>query len=185
MCEASDSKQLARLFTKGSHHRNLSIIYLVQNVYDKSRSSRTVSLNAHYHVVFRNRCDASQFRVFASQMAPHRSGWLSDAFQDATRQPFGYLLIDNLPRTADEQRICSRILPGEQAWFYSERQLDGEDCPALSTEQHSSGDSHHHAPAKRRRTLKEHACHEYKSSSNNLTRVMRVPLVKFDLDEKE
>ena len=185
MCEASDSKQLARLFTKGSHHRNLSIIYLVQNVYDKGRSSRTVSLNAHYHVVFRNRRDASQFRVFASQMAPHRSGWLLDAFQDATRQPFNYLLIDNHPRTVDEQRIRTRILPGEQAWFYSKRQLDGEDCPALSTEQRSNGDSQHHAPAKRRRTLKEHASHEYKSGSNILGRLMQVPLVKFDLEDED
>ena len=71
-----------------------------------------MSLNAHYHVVFRNRRDASKFRVFASQMAPHRSGWLLDAFQEATRQLFGYLLIDNHLRTADEQRIRTRILPG-------------------------------------------------------------------------
>ena len=68
MCEASDSKQLARLFTKGSHHRNLSIIYLVQNVYDKGRSSRTMSLNAHYHMVFRELID------FSSIPADHPSG---------------------------------------------------------------------------------------------------------------
>ena len=105
MCDASDSKQLARLFTQGSHHRNLTVIYLVQNVYDKGKSSRTVSLNAHYQVVFRNRRDASQFRVLASQMAPHRSGWLMDAFEDATREPFGYLLIDNHPRTPDDHRF--------------------------------------------------------------------------------
>ena len=67
-----------------------------------------MSLNAHYHVVFRNRRGASPFHVFASQMAPHRSGWLLDAFLDATRQPFGYLLIDNHLRTADEQRIRTR-----------------------------------------------------------------------------
>ena len=80
-----------------------------------------MSLNAHYHMVFCNRRDASQLRVFASQMAPHRWGWLLDAFQDAKRQPFGHLLIDNYPRTADEQRIRTYILPGKQAWFYLER----------------------------------------------------------------
>ena len=95
MCEASDSKQLTRLLTRGSHHRNLAVIYLVQNVYEKGRSSRTVSLNEHYHIVFRNRRDASQFCIFASQMSSHRSRWLLDAFEDATRKPFGYLLIDN------------------------------------------------------------------------------------------
>lgn len=121
MCEASDSKELARLFTSGSHHRNLTVIYLVQNVYDKGKSSRTVSLNSHYHVVFRNRRDVSQFGVFASQMAPHRRDWLLDAFDDATREPFGYLLIDNHPRSADEIRFRTRILPGEQAICYAER----------------------------------------------------------------
>ena len=38
MCEASDSKQLTRLFTQSLHYRNLSIIYLVQNVYDKEKA---------------------------------------------------------------------------------------------------------------------------------------------------
>ena len=143
-----------------------------------------MSINAHYHVVFRNRRDASQFRVFACQMAPHRSDWLLDAFQDASRQPFGYLLIDNHPRTANEQRIRTRILPGEQAWFYTEQLEDGEDGPAPPTEQHTTGVSLHHAPAKRRPPLKEHACHEYKSGRNELDGLMRVPLVKFDLEDE-
>ena len=148
MCDASDSKQLARLFTQGSHHRNLTVIYLVQNVYDKGKSSRTVSLNAHYQVVFRNRRDASQFRVLASQMAPHRSGWLMDAFKDATREPFGYLLIDNHPRTPDDHRFRSRILPGEQTSFYSERRDDQEEGPpAPPATEHS-----HRRSRKRRRS---------------------------------
>ena len=105
------------------------MIYLVQNVFEKGRSSRTVSLNAHYHIVFRNRRDASQFRIFASEMSPHRSGWLLDAFEDATRKPFGYLLIDNHPRTADEHRIRTCILPGEQVCYYTERRQDLDDQP--------------------------------------------------------
>ena len=35
---ASLSKSVADLFTKGSHHRNLTVIFLVQNVYNKSKS---------------------------------------------------------------------------------------------------------------------------------------------------
>ena len=42
---AGDSKTLSKLFTKGSHHRNLKVIYLVQNVLHQSKSQRTVSLN--------------------------------------------------------------------------------------------------------------------------------------------
>ena len=65
MDEARDSKTLSKLFTKGSHQRNFTVIYLVQNVFTQSKSQRTVSLNSHYNVVFRNRRDASKFRTLA------------------------------------------------------------------------------------------------------------------------
>ena len=60
---ASSSTSIADLFTKGSHHRNLTVIYLVQNVYNQGKSQITISLNSHYSVVFRNGRDASQFRT--------------------------------------------------------------------------------------------------------------------------
>ena len=34
MSDASDTKSLAKLFTKGSHHRNVTILYLIQNMFD-------------------------------------------------------------------------------------------------------------------------------------------------------
>ena len=43
-----DKKKIASLFTEKSHHRNLSVIYVVQNLFEKGPESRTVSLNAHY-----------------------------------------------------------------------------------------------------------------------------------------
>ena len=49
---ASSSTSVADLFTKGSHHRNLTVIYLVQNVYYQGKSQRTISLNSHYSVFF-------------------------------------------------------------------------------------------------------------------------------------
>ena len=44
-----DVNQLvADILTKISHHRNMSILYLTQNVFDKNKHARTISLNAHY-----------------------------------------------------------------------------------------------------------------------------------------
>ena len=48
---ASSSTSVADLVTKGSHHRYLTVIYLVQNVYNQGKSQRTISLNSHYSVV--------------------------------------------------------------------------------------------------------------------------------------
>ena len=47
MEEAGKSTERSSLFTKGSHHLNLTIVYLVQNIFDKGQAHRTVSLNSH------------------------------------------------------------------------------------------------------------------------------------------
>ena len=35
MTETHDCKSLVKLLTKGFHHRNITVIYIVQNVFDK------------------------------------------------------------------------------------------------------------------------------------------------------
>ena len=52
MNEASDSKSLANIFTLGSHHRNVTKLYVIQNMFDQGKSLRTVKLNRNYNVVF-------------------------------------------------------------------------------------------------------------------------------------
>ena len=114
MDEACDSKTLSKLFTKDLHQRNLRVIYLMQNVFNQSTSQRTVSLNSHYNVVFRNRRDASQFRTLAYQMCPDNARWLLDAFKCATRRPHGYLILDHHRLTDEESSVLTNILPGER-----------------------------------------------------------------------
>ena len=119
MEEAGSSPTLKNLFTKGSHHRNLTIMYLLQNMYNSGKSQRTVSLNTHYNVVFKNPRDARQFMCLASQMHPGNYDWLIDAFNDATSKPHGYLVLDHHPQSDDDQRVVTNILPGENVEFYN------------------------------------------------------------------
>ena len=51
---------IAKLFTKKSHHGNLSVIYIVQNLFHHSKEHRTISLNASYLCLTKNVRDASQ-----------------------------------------------------------------------------------------------------------------------------
>ena len=44
------NETVANLFTKGSHQRNVSIMYLTQNLFPKNKFARTISLNAHYMI---------------------------------------------------------------------------------------------------------------------------------------
>ena len=118
MVEAGDSKSLSNLFTKGSHHRNLTLKYLVQNVYNQSKAQRTVSLNSHYNVEFRNKRDASQFRTLATQMCPGDWNWLFNAFEDVTRQPYGYMVFDHHPASSSDEAVLTNIFPGDTLTYY-------------------------------------------------------------------
>ena len=40
--------QVAEIFERGSHHDNMSIIYITQNVFHQGRDTRDISLNTHY-----------------------------------------------------------------------------------------------------------------------------------------
>ena len=51
---------VADLFTKGSHHKNKSVIAVTQNLFHQSRFQRTISLNTHYMVLFKSPRHASQ-----------------------------------------------------------------------------------------------------------------------------
>ena len=64
MSETNDD--VANLFTKGSHHRKVSVMFLTQNLLYKNRHMRTISLNSHYMILFKNPRDARQFSIFVS-----------------------------------------------------------------------------------------------------------------------
>ena len=91
------------LFTKGSHHRNISVMLLVQNLFFKG--GRTLSLNTHYLVFFKNPRDASSIDHLARQMFPGRVQYVREAYADATAEPYGYLFIDFTPSTPDRYRL--------------------------------------------------------------------------------
>lgn len=119
MDEVGNSTSFQNLFSRGSHHRNLTIIYLLQNLYNPAKNQRTVSLNTHYNIIFKNPRDERQFRCLASQMHPGNSDWLIGAFKDATSRPHGYLVLDHHPDSDDDKRVLTNILPGEELSYYS------------------------------------------------------------------
>ncbi|KAJ8676948.1 hypothetical protein QAD02_012735 [Eretmocerus hayati] len=80
MHESSSSDSLAGLFTKGSHHSGLSIIYITQNILHQGKGQRGISLKAHYLVIFRNLRDRSQIQHSARQLMPENPKFLQKAY---------------------------------------------------------------------------------------------------------
>ena len=53
MSSAGDSKQIAQLFTQDAHHGNLTVIFIVQNLFYQGKEMRTINLNAHYIILYK------------------------------------------------------------------------------------------------------------------------------------
>ena len=103
------SKDVCDLFTKGSHHRNISVILITQNLFHQSRFSRDISLNAKYIVIFKSVRDKNQFMYLARQVYPENSHSLYEQYLDATKRPHGYLLLDLSQDTNDLLRFRTDI----------------------------------------------------------------------------
>ena len=121
MSECSKDQRISDLFTRGSHHQGISVMYLTQNSFPPGKQSRTISLNAHYMIVFKNPRDSLGVSTLARQMYPHNTNFLVQSFQDATKKPYGYLLFDLHQRTPENMRLRTNILPGERQIVYVKR----------------------------------------------------------------
>jgi hypothetical protein len=113
MSAASKSISISDLFTRASHHRNMSVILILQNLYHQGKSMRDISLNAKYTILFKNPRDKGQIHHLGRQIFPQHPNFLIDAYDQATERPHGYLILDFDQLTPEEQRVITGIFPPE------------------------------------------------------------------------
>lgn len=109
----SSNNAIVDLFTKGSHHKNISVMFISQNIFHQGRGQRDISLNTNYIVIFKNPRDRAQIAHLARQIYPEDPKFLQEAYHDATSKPHGYLLLDLKQSTADNCRFRSCIFPDD------------------------------------------------------------------------
>ena len=85
---------LSELFTKGSHHRNISLVLITQNLFHQGPSSRDISLNSKYIVVFKNPRDKTQIVHLARQVYPENISSFHKTYLEACKDPHSYLFLD-------------------------------------------------------------------------------------------
>ena len=113
--------RVTKLFTKASHNRNLSVLYIMQNLFGKNREQRTISLNSHYLVIFKGPRDASQIIHLAQQMYFGKLKYVQEAFKGATSAAHGYLLFDLLQETPDHLRLRTNMFPLQHQVVYVQK----------------------------------------------------------------
>jgi hypothetical protein len=107
------SEDVCVLFTRGSHHRNISVILITQNLFHQGRNCRAISLNAKYLVLFKNVRDKRQFSYLANQVLPEDSSGLFKAYLEATKRVHGYLLLDLTQDSEERNRFRTNVIPHE------------------------------------------------------------------------
>ena len=119
MIYASKDKRIVNLFIRGSHHRNLSVIYIVQNLFYQGKGSRSISLNSRYLVLFKNPRDKLQILILAKQMYPGQTEFFLNHYEETVKRPFGYVLIDLKTTTQDHARLRINVPPGDEGFNQS------------------------------------------------------------------
>ncbi|CAC5407083.1 unnamed protein product [Mytilus coruscus] len=118
MMKGVDSEELIHMMCVGSHHSNFTVIFLLQNVFQKGKSMRTASLNCHYYLLMTTKREILQIGTLGRQMFPGKLKYFMDAYQKATSEPYGYLLVDINPHTDTSYQLRTNILPGQDTIIY-------------------------------------------------------------------
>ena len=115
MTKAKCDQRIADLFTKGSHHRNISIVYLTQNVFPQGRACRDIALNTQYLVLFNNPINRQQVATLARRIYPSTCATFMRKFEDAMARPYGYLVLDLKSSTSEQDRLQTDIFVDQQS----------------------------------------------------------------------
>ena len=105
-------KKGSELFTKGSHHRNISMLLIKQNFFHQGPSTSDISLNSKYIVVFKTQ-EITQIVHWARQIYPENISSFHKTYLASCKDPHTYLFLDMTQSINDLIRFRTKIFPGE------------------------------------------------------------------------
>lgn len=111
MTELSKDREMIKFVTVYSHHMKITMVVLLHNIFPPGL--RTMSLNTHYVVLFKNKRDTLQVELFARRMMKHRVKYFSACYEKAVSHRYGYLFVDMHPHSDDSYQLRTRIFPPE------------------------------------------------------------------------
>lgn len=117
LLSTADEKYLTDLYTKKSHHQQIGVVFLTQNLFDKHL--KVARNNSQYIVLMKAPNSALGIRTLGSQLFPGKVREFMDAYAQATEKHYGYLLIDMHASSHPLLRLRSHIFPGEHQSVFS------------------------------------------------------------------
>jgi hypothetical protein len=81
--ECGNDKTILNIFTRDSHHLNISVFILSQNIFPQEKYARMISLNCQYIILTNRTRDRRQVEVLAQQIRPKDANCILEAYLDA------------------------------------------------------------------------------------------------------
>jgi len=107
MDKVSNNKYIESLFSRGSHHLKLCLIYISQNLFYQGISARSITLNQHYIVLTRNSRDVRQISYLARQIGMGKK--LLEVYENVMQKPFSHLLVNLSPYSTIDCKLFTDI----------------------------------------------------------------------------
>ena len=112
--EDANGTLISAIFTRMSHHRFISVIYLTNSLFSNQRNYRLLASNTQYYGLFRSTRDHASIAILARQMVGSKAyKKVEQAYIECTKEPYGYLFCDLKANTPKELRFRTKILPHE------------------------------------------------------------------------
>lgn len=118
------SIEVSDIFSVHSHHKRISVILIVQNLFHNDKYMRNCSLNSNYFILMRNPRFESQFDYFARQISSGNWRNLRKVYNTVCSQPYTPFIIDLTQKVSEINKYKSNIFnEGYYEAFATEQDL--------------------------------------------------------------
>ena len=121
MKECGKNQLITDFFTRRSHHENVSIIFITQNLFHEGRERKKFTKNATYLTIFNSPLDQSMAYSLARKLMPKGQKTFIEIYNHAVDKPHGYLFIDGHQQTPKSAMFRSDIFDDVQHVFIPQK----------------------------------------------------------------
>lgn len=111
MSDIASNSFMRDVFTRLSHHLRMSTILLLQNMTNPGKHHSTLCTNVHVSVLMKSPREAFTLRTLGMQLGDYKN--LKCAYEDATQDPYSYLVCDTHPNGNSKFKYRTKIFPDD------------------------------------------------------------------------
>lgn len=105
----SNSPFITTLLNNYVHHKNISVILVLQDLFCPGKYRASFLKSVHYLVLFKNPLNNTASKIIAQRFMPSNIKAFTDIYNEVFKAPYSYLLIDGHQKTSNYLRLKTDI----------------------------------------------------------------------------